>query len=654
MPAPPDAGHDQLALIGPRGGLLPRPAPRSGPRRPAAADPVAAVLLDSPLPRLDRPFDYLVPAALDAAVRFGVKVRVPFGRQRLEAWVVGRSAAASHTGELHWLEGVVGPEPQLTAQSLQLCRAVAAHYLGTTSDVVRLAVPPRHAAAAAAPAAIPIPIPAVPLPAALQPGAGRWVWTCPPGSDWAAVFAGTLAAVAGRGGRGLAVVPDGRDVARLAAALAELVPVGAVAALTGQGPAADRYTAFQDAMQGAVPIVIGTRSAAFAPLHSPDALLLWDDGDASHAERRAPYPHSREVLAMRSTAETTFIVGGYGRSTNAQRWLEIGWARALPPDPAQLRALAPRVRPTGDDVGDATPGQRASRLPPQAGAAIREGLAGGPVLVCVARPGYLPRLSCLDCRRPADCPVCGGALTITSGHAVPTCERCGRLAGDWRCAHCQGVRLRSLAVGSQRTAEELGRAFPGVPVVVSSGQRVVATVPDGPALVVATPGAEPFPDGGYRAVVVLDVAAALAVPGLRSGEEAMRRWFNAAALARPGAPMVVVADPALPEVQALIRWDPGWFAARELQLRDAAGMPPARKAVSLTGHGADLQAFRAAVGPEVTVLGPVPQGDRESVLLTVSHRDAARLLDALRATIVRRSAERAAPVTVRVDPPDLL
>lgn len=654
MPATPDDAHDQLALIGPRGGLLPRPAPRKGARAQAATDPVAQVLLDSPLPRLDRPFEYRIPESLDAKVRFGVKVRVPFGGQRVEAWVVGRSAAASHTGDLQWLDAVVGPEPQLTPQTLQLCRAVADHYLGTTSDVVRLAVPPRHAGGAAAAAELPIPVPAVPVPQALQPGAGRWIWTCPPGTDWARAFAATLVATAGSGGRGLAVVPDSRDVARLAAALADLVPAGAFAALTGQGRAADRYSAFRAAMQGAVPIVIGTRSAAFAPLHAPDVLLLWDDGDDSHAERRAPYPHSREVLAMRSTSDTTLIVGGYGRSTNTQRWLDIGWAQATGPEPAMLRAVAPRVQATDDDSSSATPGQRAARLPPQAGAAIRDGLAAGPVLVCVGRPGYLPRLSCQACRRPADCPACGGPLTITSGHAVPSCERCGRLAGDWRCPHCLGVRLRSLAVGSQRTAEELGRAFPGVAVVVSSGQRVVASVPSGPALVVATPGAEPIAVGGYCAVVVLDVAAALAIPGLRSGEEAMRRWFNAAGLARPGAAMVVVADPSLPAVQALIRWDPGWFAARELAQRDAAGMPPARKAVSLTGDRHDLDDFRAAVGPDVTVLGPVPQGDQERVLLTVAHRGSARLLDAVRAILVRRSAERAKPVSVRVDPPDLL
>jgi primosomal protein N' (replication factor Y) len=656
VPAEPGQTPDQLALIGPRGGLLPRPTARKGTARAGAASaPVAQVVLDSPLPRLDRTFDYAVPADLDAAVRFGVKVRLAFGRQRTEGWVVGRSEAPTHPGPLQWLEAVVAHEPQLTPQTLALCRAVADHYLGTLPDVLRLAIPPRHAAAASQPP-VAVSIPLLPSATAemLQPGPGRWVWTCPPGSDWAEHYASTLAAHAAAGGRGLAVVPDGRDLQRLAAALGRLLPSGAFATLTGQGSAAERYSGFRAALDAAVPLVVGTRSAAFAPLEAPDLLLLWDDGDDSHAERRAPYPHAREVLALRSTEQTTFVIGGYARSTVAQRWLEIGWARPLGPAAAAARRTAPKVLATDDPDGWATPQDRSARLPSQAGAAIRAGLDDGPVLVCVGRTGYLRRLSCQSCRAPANCGACGAALEITSGHASPTCTRCGRLAGDWQCSHCHGRTLRSVSIGSQRTAEELGRAFPGVPVVMSAGTRITDEVPDRPALVVATPGAEPFPAGGWAAVVVLDVAAALALPGLRSAEQAVRRWFNVGGQARPGAPMVLVAAPDLPGVQALTRWDPGWFAALELRQRTHAGMPPARKAVSLTGGRADLDDLVEAVGPLAAVLGPVPAGDgRERVLLTFPHRAAGAVAGQLRSRIVSRSAQRAQPVVVQVDPVDL-
>src|SRR6185295_13744249 len=136
------------------------------------------------------------------------------------------------------------------------------------------------------------------------------------------------------------------------------------------------------------------------------------------------------------------------------------------------------------------------------------------------------------------------------------------------------------------TAEELGRAFPGAAVRTSGRDGVLATVPADPAVVVATPGAEPVADDGYGAVLLLDTWALLTRADLRASEETLRRWLAAAALARPGARggrVVVVADGSLPPVQALLRWDPAWLAARELAERRELGFPPAARIASLTG-----------------------------------------------------------------------
>src|SRR4029453_1235234 len=88
-------------------------------------------------------------------------------------------------------------------------------------------------------------------------------------------------------------------------------------------------------------------------------------------------------------------------------------------------------------------------------------------------------------------------------------------------------------------------AFPGTPVRTSGRDGVLAHVPPESALVVATPGAEPVAEGGYGAVLLLDTWALLTRADLRAGEEALRRWCAAAALARPGPQggrVVVVAD----------------------------------------------------------------------------------------------------------------
>jgi primosomal protein N' (replication factor Y) len=233
--------------------------------------------------------------------------------------------------------------------------------------------------------------------------------------------------------------------------------------------------------------------------------------------------------------------------------------------------------------------------------------------------------------------------------------------------------LRAAVVGARRTAEELGRAFPGVAVRTSGRDEVLARVPAAPALVVATPGAEPVAEDGYGAALLLDSWALLTRADLRAGEEALRRWSNAVALVRPaarGGRVIVHADGSVPVVQALIRSDPGWFAERELAERAELGFPPAVKMASVTGRPQAVADFLALarLPDSADTLGPVPVGsvDRgkgaareggelERMLLRVPRADGRALAAALHAAAGVRSARKeTAPVRVEVDPTELL
>jgi primosomal protein N' (replication factor Y) len=215
-----------------------------------------------------------------------------------------------------------------------------------------------------------------------------------------------------------------------------------------------------------------------------------------------------------------------------------------------------------------------------------------------------------------------------------------------------------MVVGARRTAEELGRAFPSVPVRTSGRDGVLAAVGAEPALVVATPGAEPVAEGGYAAGVLLDGWALLGRPDLRAAEEALRRWMNAAALLRPAAELVVMADAGLPAVRALLRWDPASFAGRELADRAELGFPPAVRMATLTGPGAAVKRMTEALEPPpgTGVLGPVPvDADRERVLLRVRRADGAALARAVKAAAAIRSARKSPDlILVCVDPLDLV
>ncbi|SCG75543.1 primosomal protein N' [Micromonospora inositola] len=654
---------------------------RRSDRRPAPGSPVARVCVDVPLAHLDRPFDYLVPAELDAEALPGVRVKVRFAGQLVDGWLLERVERSDHP-RLAYLEKVVSPVPVLAPEIAQLARAVADRYAGSLADVLRLAVPPRHArvekelGGTAPPAdTAPTGADAVPVdprgwrdypagPAFLRALTGgrapRAVWSALPGEDWAARYADAVAATVAGGRGALVVVADARDLDRLDVALTgTLGPDRHVCLSAALGPAR-RYRAFLAARRGEAPVVIGTRAAMFAPVGRLGLVAIWDDGDDLHAEPRAPYPHAREVLLTRAQlGGAAALVGGYARTAEAQLLVETSWAREVVADRATVRARTPAIVPTGDDPQLARdPGAATARLPSLAWTTARDTLrADAPVLVQVPRRGYLPSVACADCRTPARCPHCAGPLALPSAAGTPACRWCGRVAAAYACPECGGRRLRASVTGARRTAEELGRAFPGVPVRTSGREEVLTTVPAGAGLVIATPGAEPVAEAGYGAVLLLDSWALLTRADLRAGEEALRRWLTAAALARPasaGGRVVVVADGALAPVQALLRWDAAWFAARELAERRELGFPPAVKMASVTGPAeavADLLAG-ARLPDDAEVLGPVPADEgRERMLVRVPRARAAALAEALHTAAGQRTARKAAdPVRLQVDP----
>ncbi|MEP6651703.1 MAG: primosome assembly protein PriA, partial [Lapillicoccus sp.] len=638
--------------------------------------PVAAIVVDTGLPHLDRVFEYAVPAELAEAAQPGCRVRVRFAGRDLDGYVVERRPHPEHPGRLATIRRVVSPEPVLTPEILALCRAVADLNAGVLGDVLRLAVPKRHAAAeralddkAGAPARTPV-SPPEPGPwtayrageallrriAAGEAPAAAWLAlpSRPSEEDWPRALA-VLAAVAVAAGRGaLVVVPDHRDVDRVDRELTALLGAGQHVRLTAdQGPQA-RYTAWLKVLRGHVRCVVGTRAAAFAPLHDLGLVAWWDDGDDLLDEPRAPYPHVRDILGLRAQhTRAALVTGGFARSVPVEQLVDDGVLIPVQPTPDAVRAAAPRVLVAGDDVDRAGPAALA-RLPPLAWRTAKAALEHGPVLVQVPRRGYLPSLACQHCREPARCPRCHGPMGMPAGGSVPTCRWCGGTYGPqgFVCPECDGRQLRSSVVGARRTAEELGRAFPGVPVRTSGSGEVLASVGPEPALVIATPGAEPVDDGGYAATILLDGWALLDRSGLDAAVEALRRWLGAAALTRPGpegGTVVLAGTPThttIPAVEALVRWDPAWLASRELAERTELALPPAVTMAQVVGPRGPLVAAVDAAGlaPDIERLGPLPFRPPKSaaatspplaqVLLRVpraEHLDLAQRLAAMRA-----------------------
>lgn len=666
---------------------------------------VARVMLESPLPQLDRLFDYLVPPALVPDAHPGVRVKVPLrsAGRTARGYIIELVTSAGYSGTLSELSEVVSPLPVLTPEVWALARRLADRAAGSACDIVRLAVPPRFVrvekafvAAQAGRAAAGTPEPA----AASDPGRKKGAISAPDApflrpelqqsvrpetseSEWAltgysagdsahlteagarsaidaiatvaaagehtvghwALTIAELSATVYRGGESVIVaVPDYRDQASLEHALEHLGVGDAVVRLDARQARNERYANFLTALDGAPHIVVGNRSSIYAPVTKLGQIVIWDEGDPLLAEPLAPYVHVRDAALVRqeqSGARLAFV--SHSRSTEVQRLVDLGFLHPVFPAPRYL----PRVVPTAEQDDPDAP-QNAARIPTSAWSIARKALEDGPVLVQVARPGYAPVLACRNCGTRASCTVCGGPLHVRRAGERPSCTLCGAIAANWHCSHCAGTTFRFASIGAGRTADELGRAFPGVRVVVSDGERNLQEIDGRPALVVATRGAEPVAAGGYRAVLLLDGPRMLARESLRVAEDCLRWWSNAIALSAPRTSNVLVGvggDLA----KSLVTWQQEAVAEDELADRRRLRFPPAVRIATLTGTPAtvdsalkDLKALLTeAEWAKMDTLGPVPTDDGAvRAIVRFDYAIGAAVSRHLRALVVKNATTR--------------
>ncbi|GAA3946456.1 primosomal protein N' [Microbacterium soli] len=618
---------------------------------------IARVLIDSPLPQLDRLFDYALPEELGEAAP-GVRVRVPLrtaGRV-VDGYIVELGEERDGSRPLSDVDSIVSPVPVLPARLHRLARRAADRAAGSASDILRLAIPKRQVRVEKSwrpPTSSPRPetdavrraddiISAYDgLRDVLATGGRAAVEAIPLQQDdhpgWALLMASAAALQLAQGRSSVLVVPDHRDEDLLMAALATLLSDDAVVRHDARQTNPDRYRAFLRTLSDVPCVVVGNRSAVYSPVHA-GLVAIWDDGDPLLAEPLAPYVHARDAALLRQEDELgALLLVAHARSTDAARLVANGWLSEI----TATRRVTPQVRlSTPQELERAA----TRRVPSSAFATARAATSEGPVLVQVARPGFAPTLVCAGCRAPARCVHCGGPLGAARRGAVPVCGWCGRSANSWRCAHCSSDQVRLASSGTERTADELGRAFPGVRVIVSDGTHPVQRVDARPALVVATRGAEPLASGGYRAVILLDGVRMLQAPELRIAEACLRWWTNAAALAAPGAPVHLVGVDG-PVARALATWSQAAYARTELEARLPLRMPPTVRVAQIEGRPASvrtaLDALSSAGLPADAVLGPLPVGTegRVRALARFGYAEGRRVAETLRAVVIADAAQ---------------
>ena len=634
----------------------------------------ARVIVDVPLAHLDRTFDYAVTAEQRVEAVVGARVRVRFAGRRVLGYISELAATTERPEKIQPLLEVLGPSVVTPAQ-FQLVSAVAHRWLGTKPELLRAAIPARHARAEKDFEAL-FPDARVPLPK--LPDDRRSAWSrYESGADFLAGLAATetpraslitgpgdnsfdfaIDAVLAAGGRSIVVVPDRRDLDALEELAKQRLPKGSWVQLAADLGPATRYRNYLRLLSGEVTIAFGTRSAVFAPVSDLRLVVVVEEGDDSLAEKQAPTWHAREVSALSVVEQkAAWLAVGASRSVEVQAWIARGWAHSIAQPRELERKSAPTVRATSDVDLARDPVARSARLPAIVFGVLREGLTQGPVLVSVPRRGYQLNLICAGCRQPAKCGECAGPLQRKSANQPPACMWCGLVATAFDCAWCQRNELVSFVVGAARTAEEIARAFPGVKLVRSGRDAVVPYVTDEPQLVIATPGAEPrVKSGHYAAAAILDASAALGRVDLRADEEAFRRWRQIGSLVAPVSGRIAIAgDDSHPVIQALIRNDPEGFARRVLGERIEAGLPPQRTVVEVFADVGRLQSVQFDLPNTVRSYGPLltkrGDGQAERILLMAERGDVEAMLSEVRALLVRHDASKAGGLLVAyVDP----
>lgn len=581
------------------------------------------------MPRLDRLLDYWIPNELDDQIVVGGRVRVPLGKggaRRIDGYVIGIVEQSTAGVSLAEIDSVLGEMPVLTPSLWQLVRTVADRNCGSAADVLRVAIPKRGVRAEKGRK-----IPSREL-AATRPSSRRAMalssGVCEtdlgPTTQGFHDIANLVCSV---DGGVIVVVPDWRDLALLSRALGDVPHV----VFDSSGTPAERYTRYLDVLAGDAKVVIGTRSAVYAPVVDLELLVVVDESDPLLEEPHTPYVHARDVAVIRNSIEGgTLVFASVTPSVESARFIDMGFI-----EPNAELPRRPQIVLVNDPPDEGFSSR--ARIPGSAWAIVRDALSRGPVLVQVSRPGFTPQVVCAACRTPHRCGQCRSLL---SGNREGTvfCRACGLTPIGLVCAHCSSREISWSGNGSVRTAEELGRAFPGVPVLVADGEHRTLEIPRRQSLVIATRGAEPIVSGGYEAVMIVDGDRELQRPGLRTTENCLRWWGHAASLAATEAPVILAnVEGGFASQFSTNQWES--IVETELRERRALGFPPATRAIAVRGTVNDLQSVRNLDDVKRhRIMGPAPDGETFRIVILADYRSAPEAISAIRSHLVATSA----------------
>ncbi len=684
-------------------------------------------------------FLYTVPPGFEERAVPGAEVRCPFGPRERRGFIVER-APETERARVKPIAGIVGEGPIFPPDLLRLCAGIADYYFAPIGRVLAGALPGglegfggsrarkqaggedgrgedgRGTDGGAAEPAGPLPVAAGAAPRRVrlteaQQAASDAIAKAIGASAYAAflhhgvtgsgkteVYLEAAEAARRAGRRTLVLVPEVALAHQVVEAFRGRFGsrVGVLHSYLSLG---DRRGNWERARRGALDVIVGARSAVFAPLPAQGLLLVDEEHDPAYKQSEQIRYHGRDTALVRARlSNAVAVLGSATPSLESHLNVERGKVRLLTlPERIDGRPL-----PVVESV-DLNEAKRALFTPPMLDALAATRARGEQALVFLNRRGHTRVVECEDCGFFARCPACDVALTYHSTEDAFRCHYCDhREPARGTCPRCESPFFRHRGSGTQRAERELAQHLPGARVLRLDSDssrprgeqaRILGAFGRGEADILL--GTQMIAKGlDFHDVTMVGVHSAegsLHLPDFRAAERTFQTLVQVAGRAgrgkRPGQVVVQTRAPDHYSLLAAARHDYGTFAREELAYRKDLGYPPYGRLIAIGLSGKDegrvIEAASragaivheaiaapldtpasAAPGGLPTLLGPAPSPlprlrGRHRWRITLKDHDSTRLHDVARRALERIEQPGAriphgVTVTVDVDPYDVL
>ncbi len=448
------------------------------------------------------------------------------------------------------------------------------------------------------------------------------------GSGKTEVYLRCLERVLDRGGEGLVLVPEiGLTPATVGAV--EQRFGGLVSVLHSAQAEGERWREWRTVQSGKAKIVVGPRSALFAPFHRLGLIVVDEEHDAAYKQQESPRYQARDLaLLLGQRLAIPVLLCSATPSTEAAYLEKRKLARRLRLTKRVGGGVLPEVELVDLRAEPPDPGEKGRTLFSRR---LKETLtetldAGHQAILLMQRRGWAPVLLCRDCGHTLECPSCSVAMVVHRRRKTLECHYCGHHVDPPKtCSSCGGRFLDPVGAGTEKVAHHLAQHFPDVSTVIldrdtvrrrSGLEETLGAFASGRAQVLVgtqmVAKGHHFPNVTLTAVISAD--ALLGLPDFRAGERTFQLLTQLAGRAgrgvSPGRVVIQTYHPEHPAVLHAANHDVAAFTGEELRFRRAFGYPPVTRAALVRFESPSAEAVRAAAEEAGRRIRPVPEGVR--------------------------------------------